>query len=538
MFTPLFRIQEQVVREYVLEFLSSFTFREHIMELANVDTMVFQLGGVIKSRHSGKEKVTLDDLFLYNGLGLGEMVDDLPDDGRNEVAEAVEGQGNIEGVRLRPNMTFTNRLRAMDERLGDIKTNILTLSIEIRLEQQRFQTWNTDHISQLLSFHHINHTRYDGTPYSYVPNIPDLVVQQGVNFMSNTLVYSTAPSSSPNPFGLFDDTNAGPSTSQNQGNDMDEEKYKHLDILARELDLNGLNDTYHKDYAEPHRQGLFRNQEQVVSDYVLEFLSSFTFKEHIMELANVDTMVFPLGGFIMSRHKWKVGKSTLDDYVLVCIAMDKSKVIWVNDPKVFEECYFRSRDFTFKNEVAEAVEGQGYIEGVRRRPNMTFTNRLRAMDERLGDIKTNILTLSIEVDDLTYVQGVNFMSNTLVYSTAPSSSPNLFGLFDDANAGPSTSQNQGNEVFRIPKIIISDIGKQFTEGIFLVFCQKLVSVETKRIQDFDVKQDEKRCREDLDILEERKEIGSIREAYYKQKLEGYYNKRVRPSTFKPGTYVL
>ncbi|GJR63369.1 hypothetical protein Tco_1505531 [Tanacetum coccineum] len=189
----LFRIQEQVIREYVLEFLSSFTFREHIMELDNVDTMVFQLGGVRRSRRNGKEKVTLDDLFLlhsmdkgarvdvpwhvakfftdkekgykkkilivgahlignfsrsfrlmtqrslrsvtlgqetsllsvaklvdlgicrYNGLGLGEMVDDLPDDGGNEVAEAVEGQGNVEGVRRHPNMTFTNRLRAMDE---------------------------------------------------------------------------------------------------------------------------------------------------------------------------------------------------------------------------------------------------------------------------------------------------------------------------------------------------------------------------------------------------------------------------------------
>ncbi|GJS98565.1 reverse transcriptase domain-containing protein [Tanacetum coccineum] len=65
-----------------------------------------------------------------------------------------------------------------------------------------------------------------------------------------------------------------------------------------------------------------------------------------------------------------------------------------------------------------------------------------------------------------------------------------------------------------------------------------ISIETRRIQDFDPKQNEKRCREDLDILKERREIDSIKEARYKQKLEGYYNKRVRPSTFKPGTYVL
>ncbi|GJV24046.1 reverse transcriptase domain-containing protein [Tanacetum coccineum] len=59
-----------------------------------------------------------------------------------------------------------------------------------------------------------------------------------------------------------------------------------------------------------------------------------------------------------------------------------------------------------------------------------------------------------------------------------------------------------------------------------------ISVETKRIKEFEARQNEKKRREDLDILEERREIASIREAYYKQKLEGYYNKCVWPSTFK------
>ncbi|GJW64857.1 hypothetical protein Tco_0116741 [Tanacetum coccineum] len=53
-----------------------------------------------------------------------------------------------------------------------------------------------------------------------------------------------------------------------------------------------------------------------------------------------------------------------------------------------------------------------------------------------------------------------------------------------------------------------------------------ISVETKRIKEFEVRQNEKRRREDLDILEERREIASIRKAYYKHKLEGYYNKSV------------
>ncbi|GKB12129.1 reverse transcriptase domain-containing protein [Tanacetum coccineum] len=65
-----------------------------------------------------------------------------------------------------------------------------------------------------------------------------------------------------------------------------------------------------------------------------------------------------------------------------------------------------------------------------------------------------------------------------------------------------------------------------------------ISMETKRIKEFEGRHNEKRHREDLDTLEERRKIASISEAHYKQKLERYYNRRVRPSTFKRGTYVL
>ncbi|GJV24050.1 reverse transcriptase domain-containing protein [Tanacetum coccineum] len=58
-----------------------------------------------------------------------------------------------------------------------------------------------------------------------------------------------------------------------------------------------------------------------------------------------------------------------------------------------------------------------------------------------------------------------------------------------------------------------------------------ISVETKRIKEFKARHNEKKRREDLNILEERREIASIREAYFKQKLERYYNKRIRPTTF-------
>ncbi|GJT75267.1 reverse transcriptase domain-containing protein [Tanacetum coccineum] len=65
-----------------------------------------------------------------------------------------------------------------------------------------------------------------------------------------------------------------------------------------------------------------------------------------------------------------------------------------------------------------------------------------------------------------------------------------------------------------------------------------ISMETNQFQDFDPKENKKRRREDLDILEERREMASIKETHYKQRLEGYYNKNVKPSTFKPGTYEL
>nr|GEV79632.1 reverse transcriptase domain-containing protein [Tanacetum cinerariifolium] len=48
-----------------------------------------------------------------------------------------------------------------------------------------------------------------------------------------------------------------------------------------------------------------------------------------------------------------------------------------------------------------------------------------------------------------------------------------------------------------------------------------ISIKTRRIQDFHPRQNEKRRTKDLDILEERSEIASIKEAHYKQNLEGY-----------------
>ncbi|GKE33025.1 hypothetical protein Tco_1452347 [Tanacetum coccineum] len=149
-----------------------------------------------RCRHNVEEKITLEDLFFLHSMNGGEMVDD-----EATVAEARRAQDEAGGVRRHPNMSFTNRLRAMDERIGDMDTNIFKLRNDVeeltavvsemseqydqfyrelnsmREEQQRFHAWETDHLSQLLAHHHIGHTRFDSTQYSYVPDIPDLGVQ-------------------------------------------------------------------------------------------------------------------------------------------------------------------------------------------------------------------------------------------------------------------------------------------------------------------------------------------------------------------------
>nr|XP_043633165.1 uncharacterized protein LOC122604341 [Erigeron canadensis] len=57
-------------------------------------------------------------------------------------------------------------------------------------------------------------------------------------------------------------------------------------------------------------------------------------------------------------------------------------------------------------------------------------------------------------------------------------------------------------------------------------------------QDVNTEGNEDELRIDLDLLEKRQEIIAIREVAFKKKIEGYYNKRVNPTTFKVGDYVL
>ncbi|GJU05277.1 zinc finger, CCHC-type containing protein [Tanacetum coccineum] len=271
------QIKEKVVREYVMEFLSSFTFRDHIEALDEADTMVFQLGG--EKRRSGPSTTTppnmlstsppvltmtptptiiyldpkshplfgalfayivccsvdvpwhiakflsdkakgskrkspimgahligkiasyyglmtlealinvtlgpetssmsvakLVDLGIcsYNGMGIGEMVVEILKVAGDDDVGA--GHAEIGGVGCHLNMSIANRLRAMGERLGEIVNDV-------------------DELTYVVS------GMSEQTPYSYVPNIPDLGVQQGVNFMSGIPVYSTASSPSSSQFG-------------------------------------------------------------------------------------------------------------------------------------------------------------------------------------------------------------------------------------------------------------------------------------------------------------------------------------------------
>ncbi|GJS00621.1 hypothetical protein Tco_0317129 [Tanacetum coccineum] len=171
----------------------------------------------------------------YNGLGIRKMVSEILEVVGDDDVGAK--QAKIGGVGCYPNMSNANRLRAMNERLGEIVNDVDELTYVVsgmseqydqfyrefgqwRTKQERFISWNIDHLLQLLAHHHIDHTRFDGSHYSYVPPIPDLGVQQGVNFMSGTPAYSTALSPSASQFGMFGV--AHPTTSRNQ-DDMNED---------------------------------------------------------------------------------------------------------------------------------------------------------------------------------------------------------------------------------------------------------------------------------------------------------------------------
>lgn len=65
-----------------------------------------------------------------------------------------------------------------------------------------------------------------------------------------------------------------------------------------------------------------------------------------------------------------------------------------------------------------------------------------------------------------------------------------------------------------------------------------IGLPSARCQETDQSNNDRALRQNLDLLEERREITAINEARYKQKMEAEYNQKVRTCTFKENEYVI
>ncbi|GJZ58489.1 hypothetical protein Tco_0613983 [Tanacetum coccineum] len=176
-----------------------------------------------------------------------------------------------------------------------------------------------------------------------IVNDVDELTYVGVNFMADTLGYSAAPSPFASQFGewlKFNNRNFSLDSRKEFRKRFSEIRIKEIEF-PRGLDFEEFS-ALHEGMALQNLNQFCHIKEQVVWEYVMEFLASFTFRDHIEELDTADIMI----------------------------------------PKV-------ARDDDVGVRQAE-------IGGVGRHPIMSNANRLRAMDERLGEIINN-------VDELTYV---------------------------------------------------------------------------------------------------------------------------------------
>ncbi|XP_071739301.1 uncharacterized protein [Rutidosis leptorrhynchoides] len=64
-----------------------------------------------------------------------------------------------------------------------------------------------------------------------------------------------------------------------------------------------------------------------------------------------------------------------------------------------------------------------------------------------------------------------------------------------------------------------------------------IAVPTQRVLEFNDESNVINLKENLDLLEEWREIAAIREASNKQKIAKYYKQRVKERTFRPSDYV-
>ncbi|GJU88393.1 hypothetical protein Tco_1300816 [Tanacetum coccineum] len=153
--------------------------------------------------HSGKEKVTLDDLFLLHSIDGGVSVD-VP----WHVAKFFIDKAK--GYKKKSPIVGAHLIGMIARSFGLMTPGALrgfTLGPEISLLN----------VAKLVDLGICNYNALGHD--EMVDDVPEVAEDEGaravedeagkgVNFMSSTPIYSTAPSSSPNPFGLFGDANA------------------------------------------------------------------------------------------------------------------------------------------------------------------------------------------------------------------------------------------------------------------------------------------------------------------------------------------
>ncbi|GKC99920.1 reverse transcriptase domain-containing protein [Tanacetum coccineum] len=85
----------------------------------------------------------------------------------------------------------------------------------------------------------------------------------------------------------------------------------------------------------------------------------------------------------------------------------------------------------------------------------------------------------------------------------------------------SNGETSYNLTFRSEAVILTEIGMP---------THRTVVIKGRN-------ENEEEMRLNLDLLQEQREAATIHEARYKRKMEHYYNKRVRPASFRVGEYV-
>nr|GFA91603.1 hypothetical protein [Tanacetum cinerariifolium] len=232
--------------------------------------------------------------------------------------------------------------------------------------------------------------------------------------------------------------------------------YAEFNTLHDRLALQNLYQFCHVSYRHEDRifssqawNRLFRIQEQVVREYVMVFLSNFTFKDHVMELNIADTMFFQLGGvkrsmsirqFILALGLYtpeEINNNFFGPFVMLALETCQTTITSPNTPEItmtpdtllltplsiilFVVWFIESKKDKNKSLIVRAhligriarsygLMAIAYMRIVTLGQETSLLNvkksidlGQRDMDDRLGNMDTNIYKLSNDVEDLTYV---------------------------------------------------------------------------------------------------------------------------------------